>query len=157
MWRLLISQNSSRNSTRKPVVFLYQEYPMQTHHTSHPAAPAFETDRGFAPPPGARFLPKEAIAACASFRDAVCLAWEHRALRGMTQRTLAESLEIPGSHMSNMLNKEDVDRHGKPRQDLPAKKIAEFERVVGNRAVSQYLARAALLTLMEEVITRGGL
>jgi hypothetical protein len=129
---------------------------MQTHHTSqNTAGQAFEIDRGFVPSPAARFLPKESIAACASFRDAVCLAWEHRALRGMTQRTLAELLEIPGSHMSNMLNKDDVDRHGKPRQDLPARKIAEFERVVGNRAVSQYLARLAALTLMEEVITRG--
>ncbi|MBB5508122.1 XRE family transcriptional regulator [Paraburkholderia atlantica] len=126
---------------------------MQTHHTSHTAAPAFETDRGYTAP-AARFLPKEAIAACASFRDAVCLAWEHRALRGMTQRTLAEKLEIAGSHMSNMLSREAVDRHGKPRQDLPARYIADFEREVGNRAVSQYLARMALLTLMEEVITQ---
>lgn len=129
---------------------------MQTQRTSHTAAPAFETDRGYASP-AARFLPKEAIAACASFRDAVCLAWEHRALRGMTQRTLAEKLEIAGSHMSNMLSREAVDRHGKPRQDLPARYIAAFEREVGNRAVSQYLARLAALTLMEEVITRGSL
>ena len=71
----------------------------------------------------------------------------------MTQRTLAEKLDVKGSHMSNMLNRESVDRHGKPRQDLPARYIAEFEREVGNRAVSQYLARMAMLTLMEEVIT----
>jgi hypothetical protein len=129
---------------------------MQTQHTSHTAAPAFDAEPGHASPV-ARFLPKEAIAGCASFRDAVCLAWEHRALRGMTQRTLAEKLEIAGSHMSNMLSREAVDRHGKPRQDLPARYIAEFEREVGNRAVSQYLARLAALTLMEEVITRGGL
>jgi hypothetical protein len=127
---------------------------MQTQQTPHKAAAqALETDpRGFTPS-SARFLPKEAIAACASFRDAVCLAWEHRALRGMTQRTLAEKLEIKGSHMSNMLNREPVDRHGKPRQDLPARYISEFEREVGNRAVSQWLARMAMLTLMEEVIT----
>ncbi|VWB07883.1 hypothetical protein BLA6863_00190 [Burkholderia lata] len=71
----------------------------------------------------------------------------------MTQRTLAEKLDVKGSHMSNMLNREPVDRHGKPRQDLPARYIAEFEREVGNRAVSQFLARMAMLTLMEEVIT----
>lgn len=101
----------------------------------------------------ARFLSREAIAACTSFRDAVCLAWDNRARRGMTQRTLAEHLEIKTSHMSNMLNREAVDRHGKPRQDLPARYLAEFEREVGNRAVSQWLARMAMLTLMEEVIT----
>jgi hypothetical protein len=127
---------------------------MQIQQTpNRAAAHALEADpRGFTPS-SARFLPKEAIAACASFRDAVCLAWEHRALRGMTQRTLAERLEIKGSHMSNMLNREPVDRHGKPRQDLPARYIAEFEREVGNRALSQWLARMAMLTLMEEVIT----
>ncbi|WP_241171072.1 helix-turn-helix domain-containing protein [Burkholderia gladioli] len=98
------------------------------------------------------FVPQSSLAECRSFRDAVCLAWELRAQRGMTQRTLAEQLDIPASHLSNMLNREAADRHGKPRQDLPAKHIAEFERVVGNRAVSQYLARTAMLTLMEEVI-----
>lgn len=102
----------------------------------------------------ARFLSREAIAACASFRDAVCLAWDHRARRGMTQRTLAELLEIKPSHMSNMLSREPLDRHGKPRQDLPARYIADFERVVGNRGVAQYLARMAMLTLMEEVIAQ---
>ncbi|MBM2769897.1 helix-turn-helix domain-containing protein [Burkholderia anthina] len=99
-----------------------------------------------------RFIAPESIAECATFRDAVCLAWDMRAVRGMTQRTLAERLEVPASHLSNMLNRDPVDRHGKPRQDLPAKLIADFERVVGNRAVSQYLARMAMLTLMEEVI-----
>ncbi len=100
----------------------------------------------------AEFVPQESIAECRSFRDAVCLAWDHRVERGMTQRTLAERLEVPASHLSNMLNRDPVDRHGKARQDLPARLIADFERVVGNRAVSQYLARMAMLTLMEEVI-----
>ncbi|MEK6419996.1 MAG: helix-turn-helix transcriptional regulator [Burkholderia gladioli] len=100
----------------------------------------------------AEFVPHESLSECRSFRDAVCLAWDLRETRGMTQRTLAEQLDVPASHLSNMLNREPVDRHGKPRQDLPAKLIAAFELVVGNRAVSQYLARMAMLTLMEEVI-----
>jgi hypothetical protein len=133
---------------------------MQMQSTPHKAAAqALETDpRGFTPS-SARFLPKEAIAACVSYRDAVLLAWENRSPRGMTQRTLAEHLEIKGSHMSNMLSREPVDRHGKPRQDLPARYIADYEREVGNRGVSQYLARVAMLTLMEEVINsqRGSL
>ena len=127
---------------------------MQMHHMPHEAATqALESDPRGSIPPSARFLPRGEIASCASFRDAVCLGWENRAIRGMTQRTLAEKLDVPNSHMSNMLNREAVDRHGKPRQDLPAKLIADFERVVGNRAVSQWLARMAMLTLMEEVIT----
>ncbi|KVQ12024.1 hypothetical protein WJ99_13855 [Burkholderia ubonensis] len=115
--------------------------------------PAYsQAPRGPAPTQSDRFVAPESIAECATFRDAVCLAWELRAVRGMTQRTLAELLDVPASHLSNMLNRDPVDRHGKPRQDLPAKLIADFERVVGNRAVSQYLARMAMLTLMEEVI-----
>ncbi|KVH78400.1 helix-turn-helix domain-containing protein [Burkholderia cepacia] len=115
--------------------------------------PAYsQAPRGPEPIQGDRFVAPESIAECATFRDAVCLAWELRAVRGMTQRTLAELLDVPASHLSNMLNRDPVDRHGKPRQDLPAKLIADFERVVGNRAVSQYLARMAMLTLMEEVI-----
>ncbi|WP_175952839.1 XRE family transcriptional regulator [Burkholderia sp. BCC0405] len=122
----------------------FQQHQAQQGIEQHAPRPA---------PISARFLSGDLINACASFRDAVCLAWEHRAIRGMTQRTLAEKLDVKGSHMSNMLNREAVDRHGKPRQDLPARYIAEFEREVGNRAVSQYLARMAMLTLMEEVIT----
>ncbi|KWI87183.1 hypothetical protein WM08_17260 [Burkholderia ubonensis] len=115
--------------------------------------PAYsQAPRGCESIQGDRFVAPESIAECATFRDAVCLAWELRAVRGMTQRTLAELLDVPASHLSNMLNRDPVDRHGKPRQDLPAKLIADFERVVGNRAVSQYLARMAMLTLMEEVI-----
>ncbi|AOJ65392.1 hypothetical protein WJ32_23175 [Burkholderia ubonensis] len=115
--------------------------------------PAYsQAPRAPEPTQGDRFVAPESIAECATFRDAVCLAWELRAVRGMTQRTLAELLDVPASHLSNMLNRDPVDRHGKPRQDLPAKLIADFERVVGNRAVSQYLARMAMLTLMEEVI-----
>lgn len=100
----------------------------------------------------ARFLPKDAIAACGSFRDAVRLAWDNRVQRGMTQSILAAHLEIANSHMSSMLHRCAVDGHGKARRDLPARSIADFERVVGNRAISQYLSRMAMLTLMEEVI-----
>lgn len=126
---------------------------MQTQETPHTLAVLAADQAPRDAPASTRFLPRDAIVACTSFRDAVCLAWEHRAIRGMTQRTLAELLDVKTPHMSNMLNREAVDRHGKPRQDLPAKLIAEFERVVGNRAVSQYLTRMAMLTLMEEVIT----
>ncbi|BDC37730.1 hypothetical protein PTKU15_10270 [Paraburkholderia terrae] len=127
---------------------------MQMEQTPHKAAapdlePVMRERRA-----SAKFLSREQIAACASFRDAVCLAWDNRAVRGMTQRTCAELLDVPPPHMSNMLNRVAVDRHGKARQDLPARLVADFERVVGNRAVSQWLSRMAMLTLMEEVIQR---
>jgi len=102
----------------------------------------------------AKFVSREQIAACVSFRDAVCLAWDNRAVRGMTQRTCAELLDVPPSHMSNMLNRQAVDRHGKARQDLPARLVAGFQRVVGNDVVSQWLTRDAQLTLLEEMLQR---
>lgn len=128
---------------------------MQMEQTPYKAAASFteHVPAGYVSAP-LRFLHREKIAACASFRDAVCLAWDNRAVRGMTQRTLAELLDVKPSHMSNMLNRVAVDRHGKPRQDLPARLVADFERLLGNRAVTQYLTRMAMLTLMEEVIHR---
>ncbi|MFM0306246.1 XRE family transcriptional regulator [Paraburkholderia sp. RL17-383-BIF-A] len=104
-----------------------------------------------------RFLPKDAISACPSFRDAVRLAWENRVQRGMTQSMLAGELHIPNSHMSGILSRTPVDKHGKARRDLPARSIAEFERLVGNHAVTQYLMRMGMLTLMEEVLSRENL
>lgn len=100
--------------------------------------------------PVIRFLPSHEVVACGSFRDAVRLAWRSRAVRCMTKKDLADALGVAASHMSNMLNRDAADRHGKPRQDLPARLVADFERVVGNHAVTQYLTRVALLTLVEE-------
>jgi hypothetical protein len=153
--RLHLKRWPSRNSSRKSIEFFNGDVFMQTQETPH-KAPAYALDHAppDAPRVSMRFLPREAIAACATFRDAVLLGWKHRARSGMTQRTLAELLDVKPSHMSNMLNREAVDRHGKPRQDLPARLVADFERVVGNRAVSQWLTRMAMLTLMEEVIQR---
>lgn len=130
---------------------------MQTHYLPHEEAnQALAAEpRGFTPSP-ARFLPKEEVAACVTYRDAVRLCWKHRNPRGMTQRTLAEHLDIPASHLSSMLNEEPVDENGKARQDLPARLIDETQRVAGNRAISQWLMRQARLTIMEEVINSQG-
>lgn len=130
---------------------------MQTQHAPYRAPAPLDTssrERAKAP---VRFLPKDAISACPSFRDAVRLAWENRVQRGMTQSMLAAELQIPNSHMSGILSRTPVDRHGKARRDLPARSIAEFERLVGNHAVTQYLMRMGMLTLMEEVLSRENL
>lgn len=98
------------------------------------------------------FVPTAALDACASYRDAVRLAWESRANQGMTQRLLGAACALYAPHVSDYLAKDAIDSKGNRRRDLPAEKIDEFERVVGNRAVSQYLMRKAMLTIMEEVI-----
>ncbi|VVE07052.1 XRE family transcriptional regulator [Pandoraea sputorum] len=102
--------------------------------------------------PAKTFVPVEAINACSSYRDAVRLAWESRAHQGLTQRFLSVACALYAPHVSDYLAKDAVDSKGNRRRDLPAEKIDEFERVVGNRAVSQYLMRKAMLTIMEEVI-----
>ncbi|VVE53137.1 hypothetical protein PCO31111_04867 [Pandoraea communis] len=102
--------------------------------------------------PAKTFVPTAALEACESYRDAVRLAWESRANQGMTQRFLGVACALYAPHVSDYLAKDAMDSKGNRRRDLPAEKIDEFERVVGNRAVSQYLMRKAMLTIMEEVI-----
>lgn len=104
--------------------------------------------------PGAQgpFLSPHLIVACKTFRDACALAWEHRANQGLTKQILAAMADLYPSHSSDYFHREKSNANGKPRRDLPAEKIADVERVLGNRAISQYLARRAMLTLMEEVI-----
>lgn len=124
---------------------------MQTEKTPHKAA-------ALVPDPASikrarveiLLLPSHQIVACKTFRDAVRLAWFSRSARSMTKRDLADALGVAASHLSNMLNRDASDRHGKARQDLPARLVGDFERAVGNHAVTQYLTRVAMLTLVEE-------
>lgn len=109
-----------------------------------------ESDR--ARPAPRAFLPPADISACATYRDAVRLAWACRSNQHLTQRTLAEACGLYAPHVSEYLNDEPTNRHGKRRLDLPAHAIVAFEAVVGNHAVSQYLVRLGAMTLMEEVI-----
>jgi hypothetical protein len=100
--------------------------------------------------PAKRFLPRPKIEAIGSYREAVRLAFEHRASPGMTQRTLAEICDLYAPHVSSYLHESELDEKGRPRLDLPAKKIAAFQRAVGNDIVAQYLAYQWSLSLMEE-------
>jgi len=100
----------------------------------------------------AAFLPDAQIKECQSFRDAVRLAWRSRRIKAMTQSTLAERCGLYASHVTDYLNKDDAHDDGRARRSLPAEKIATYEAVVGNRAVTQFLVRQVELTLMEEVL-----
>lgn len=103
--------------------------------------------------PPALFLPDNLIARCVTFRDACALAWEYRANQALTKQVLAVHADLYPSHSSDYFHREKHNANGKARRDLPAEKIADVERVLGNRAISQYLARRGMLTLMEEVIS----
>ncbi len=100
----------------------------------------------------ARFLPAEQIAQCTTYREACWVAWQSRSNPHMQKRTLGELCGLYAPHVTDFFNAEATDSKGSRRRELPAEKIADVERVLGNRAISQYLARRGMLTLMEEVI-----
>lgn len=100
------------------------------------------------------FVPKSEIAECKSFRDACHLAWTHRTRKNLTFSHLAVAVEgLYASHASEYFAKNPISSKGKQLRDLPAKHIAAVQVELGNYAISQWLARFAMLTLMEEVIT----
>jgi len=99
---------------------------------------------------GCDFLPSADVGACASFRDAVVLAWRSRRVKAMTRQRLAELAELLPQHLSDYLSKDELNPKGQRRRSLPAEKIAAFEAAVGNRAITQYLVRQVSLNLMEE-------
>jgi hypothetical protein len=94
-----------------------------------------------------KVYPREVVAQALTYREAVRLAWQLRRIRGMTKQQLSAEAGLYASHVSDYLNTDD-----KPsRRDLPASKVQEFESVVGNRVVSQWLAMRADFTVMEEM------
>ena len=89
-------------------------------------------------------LPPEVVMGLRSYRHACRLAWRLRRTR-MTQRTLAELAGLYASHVSEYFSVHERKR------ELPAKHIAAVELVVGNTAISQYLAQQSKLTVLEEM------
>lgn len=93
-------------------------------------------------------VPDAYIKACASYRDAVRLCWALRRVKKMTTATLAQEAGFPSSHRSDYLS----DDEGK--RELPARYIKAFESTAGNTAISQWIARGAKLTILEELQAR---
>lgn len=94
------------------------------------------------------FLDDDAIKACQTYAQAVQTCWTYRRIKGMTLRTAAELIGAHPPHMTDYLRDEPQ------RRKLPADKIADFELVCGNRAVSQWLARRNKLNYIEEITAR---
>ena len=95
-----------------------------------------------------RFLEDEVVANCQTYPQAVQVCWAHRRISGMTLRTAAELIGAHAPHMTDYLRDEPQ------RRKLPADKIADFEAVCGNRAISQWLARRNKLNYIEEFTAR---
>jgi hypothetical protein len=105
-------------------------------------------------PKALAFVPKSEIVECTSFRDACHLAWKYRTRKNLTFSHLAVAIDgLYASHASEYFAKNPISSKGKQLRDLPAKHVAAVQRELGNYAISQWLARMAMLTLMEEVIT----
>jgi hypothetical protein len=90
--------------------------------------------------------PEQWVRYCKTYRQAVKVAFELRR-DGVSKRDLATDARLTVQHVSDYLAKDD-----KPfRRSLPASKVADFERVVGNTLVSQWLAAQSRLTVLEEM------
>lgn len=109
----------------------------------------FESGKG-------RFLSDAEIAACGTFRDACALAWDRRAQPGLTLQALAALADLYPSHVSDYFQREALNAKGNPRRALPAEKIADVERVLGNRVLSQYLMHRGALTIFEAIVAARG-
>ena len=92
-------------------------------------------------------VPFQWVHACKTYRQAVRMAWALRRVKSMTQRQLAAEAELYPQHVTDYLAEDD-----KPaRRDLPADRVAQFEAVVGNTLVSQWLAAQSKLTVLEQL------
>jgi hypothetical protein len=104
-------------------------------------------------PTNSVFVPDALVNECKSFRDACHLAWTYRSRKNLTFSHLVVEIDgLYASHASEYFAANPVSSKGKQLRDLPAKHVAAVEAQLGNRAISQYMARVGRLTLLEEVI-----
>lgn len=96
---------------------------------------------------GPSIVSASSVSLAKTYRQAVRLAWQMRRVKSMTRAMLAAESGLYAPHITDYLNEDD-----KPsRRDLPASAIYRFEAVVGNTLVSQWMARQAGLTVLEEI------
>lgn len=81
---------------------------------------------------GLRLLDEAQLLEIKTYREAVRLCWKERTRRNLTQRMLAELAGLYPSHVSDYLSEREDCR------ELPAKHIDGVERVLGNRAITQW-------------------
>jgi DNA-binding transcriptional regulator LsrR (DeoR family) len=95
---------------------------------------------------GPHFIDAELVRACATYRAAVRACWHLRTRRGLTQRQLAEEVGLYASHVTDYIAACDDKR------ELPAKYINAFEIACGNRAITQWHAQRAHVTILEQFL-----
>lgn len=92
-------------------------------------------------------VPRALLSAIKTYRQAVRLCWTLRRAKGLKVTDLGRDFGFTRQHASDYLNVDDLPT----RRDLPAERIAEFEDVCGNTAITQWLASRQRFTLLEEV------
>lgn len=99
---------------------------------------------------GPAIVPTEVLRTAKTYRQAVRLCWGLRRVKGMTYRQLAAECELIHQHVGDYFNADD-----KPmRRELPGEAVALVESVLGNTAITQWHARRAGLTVLEELQAR---
>lgn len=101
-------------------------------------------------PPPMRFLPRQLIESCKTYREACVLAWKHRAFTGLTETYLASTCDLYQQHVSEYFRPDERDEKGRRRRELPAHKIGAVQAQLGNGAIGQWLARDMGVRLVEE-------
>lgn len=92
-------------------------------------------------------VPRSLLAAAKNYRQAVRLCWALRRAKGLKLSDLGREFGFTRQHVSDYLNEDDRPT----RRDLPAERIADFEAVCGNTAITQWLASRQRFTLLEEM------
>lgn len=92
-------------------------------------------------------VPRQLLSAAKTYRQAVRLCWALRRAKGLKPTDLGREFGFTRQHVSDYLNPDDLPT----RRDLPAERIADFEDVCGNTAITQWLASRQRFTLLEEM------
>ncbi len=97
---------------------------------------------------GPRLVAADVISVIRTYREAVRTCWDLRTRRHLTKRALAEATGLYATHLSDYLSELENKR------ELPARHIVAFENECGNRVITQWIARQANLTILEQYIAR---
>lgn len=96
---------------------------------------------------GPAIVPPHHLRMAKTYREAVRLCWQLRRVKGMTYRQLAAECELTHQHVGDYFNPDDKPK----RRSLPGDAVAAVEAVLGNSAISQWHARNAKFTVLEEI------
>jgi len=96
---------------------------------------------------GPAIVPPHHLRIAKTYREAVRLCWQLRRVKGLTYRQLAAECELTHQHVGDYFNPDDKPK----RRSLPGDAVAAVEAVLGNTAISQWHARNAHFTVLEEI------